>query len=143
MVLVSVSVKSGISALLIAKNGCEVYKETRRLSEDENSTAYKSLVVTLISAVKHLRAFVEEDNSDNSIVFECGNSIVVNWFKKGSSTQDCSAEFDEVLRLLDEIPCRYSFKVNKKPYAAMYLSEKYIKKPVISNGLDFINGVDE
>lgn len=142
MILCSLAVKSGISALLIAKDGKEVTKVTRRLPADDNMSAYKSIVVTLISAVKQLRAVIEDGGTDN-IIFECGNSIVVSWFKKGVATADCSDEFAEVLRLLDEIPCRYLFKVNKKPYASAYLSEKYIEKPVISNSIDFINGVEE
>lgn len=142
MILCSIAVKSGISALLIAKDGKEVTKVTKRLPTDNNMSAYKSVVVTLISAVKQLRALVEDGNMDN-IIFECGNSIVVSWFKKGNATQDCSEEFAEVLRLLDEIPCRYMFKVNKKPYATAYLADKYIEKPVISSGIDFINGVEE
>lgn len=142
MIMVSVAVKNGLSSVLIADNGYEMHKHTYKLQDDCSGSVFKSLLDGLHVAVKYLKQYVESNLSDTEIIFECNNSIVVKWFKQGYAKEDYQPEFINVLRLLDEIPCRYSFQVNKKPFAVMYLSDKYIEKPRLS-GVSFMEGIED
>lgn len=142
MITVSVAVKNGLSSILIADSGFEVHKYTYRLQDEYKGSVYKSLLDGFNVAVKYLKQYIEDKSSDTEIIFECNNSIVVKWFKQGYSRDEYRDIFFGVLRLLDEIPCRYSFQVNKRPFAMMYLSEKYIKKEKLS-GVSFMEEFED
>lgn len=134
MVLVSFASTDNLASILIADKGVEVYKHTYRLFDlNTKDSAYDCLLDAMKKSLGFLKVYLEDKNIEDAVVFETGNSILTKWFQNGQSSEHYLEKFYEVLNLMDEIPVRFSVRTNKKPYAKIYLDEKYIKKPKLSN----------
>ena len=139
----SIAQKSGIMACTIVQDGTRKYKSTEKLDIPEGKGGSNYIAIYSFSfALRHLRQFLQDNNFVNSYVcFEVSNFIFANWVIKQEATGDYVEDFIEVMRLLNELPIKYTFTFNKKPRALPFADKKYLKKMEIS-GLD-IEGVDD
>lgn len=143
MLLVSLAVKSGLASYIIADNGCEQYKKTYRIKDNDIlSSPYLCLIDVFKSALRYVKSYVDEHRDVTQVVIESSNQIFMKWLKQGYSCADYQSAFSEVMLSLDDIALSYSVSVNKRPFATVYLAEKYIKKPRVIN-FDFVNETDE
>lgn len=134
MILVSFASVDDIASVLIADKGTEIYKHTYKVLDISNEDSkYLCLLDAMKKSIGFLKVYLEDKNTDDSVVFETCNGNLVKWFNKGYPREQCRNEFFEVFELLDELPVRFSIRTVKKPYAKLYLSEKYIAKPKLSN----------
>lgn len=135
-VIVSIAIRKNIVAILIVEGG-QIKKRIVERIKDVNAleSSYASIIYAFTLALRHVRHYIQENNSSRNICFETSNSIFIKWVDKQYSKDAYQESFIETLKLLQELPIRYAFSYSQKPMAFVYAVDSYCKKEAVS-GLD-------
>ena len=122
---VSFAVRNDIAAIVISEDGMILKKYVKRIPSNVDGS-YNATIYALNMALKHLDRLLQGRRSE--VTFEHSNYIIEKWIERHYSKPEYQEAFDAAMQKLQRLPIRYTFVHNDKPKAAMYCSEKYIKK---------------
>lgn len=135
-VIVSISIRKNIVAILIVENGQIRKRIVERIKSDSAlESSYAGMIYAFNLALRHVRQYVQENNNSRNICFETSNSTFIKWIEKQYSKEAYQESFNNVLKLLQELPIKYAFSFSQKPMAFVYAVDSYCKKESVS-GLD-------
>ena len=131
-IVVSMSLRKGISAIVIMEDGVIKVKYVERIKDEHAlSSNYAGIIYTFKLALRHVRQYMQiVDVKD--VCFETSNSTFIKWIDAQYSKEAYQKDFDEALTLLHELPIRYAFTYAEKPKAFLFTDSSYLKKESVS-----------
>lgn len=134
-IVVSMSLRKGISAIVIMEDGIIKVKYVERIKDEHAlSSNYAGIIYTFKLALRHVRQYMQTVDVKD-VCFETSNSTFIKWIDAQYSKEAYQKDFDEALTLLHELPIRYAFTYAEKPKAFLFTDSSYLKKESVS-GLD-------
>lgn len=131
-IVVSMSLRKGISAIVIMEDGIIKVKYVERIKDEHAlSSNYAGIIYTFKLALRHVRQYMQTVDVKN-VCFETSNSTFIKWIDAQYSKEAYQKDFDEALTLLHELPIRYAFTYAEKPKAFLFTDSSYLKKESVS-----------
>lgn len=131
-IVVSMSLRKGISAIVIMEDGIIKVKYVERIKDEHAlSSNYAGIIYTFKLALRHVRQYMQTVDVKD-VCFETSNSTFIKWVDAQYSKEAYQKDFDEVLTLLHELPIRYAFTYAEKPKAFLFTDSSYLKKESVS-----------
>ena len=129
-IIVSIAIKRNIVAIVIIENGMIKSRVTEKIKDEKAlSSNYSSMIYAFTIALRHVRQYIQSNkDSSRNICFETSNSIFIKWVDNHAYQKD----FEQALKLLQELPIKYAFTYAPRPKAIAYTDEKYCKKESVS-----------
>lgn len=133
-IIVSIAMKKNIVSVLIIKNGTIELRATEKIKDTEAlESNYLGMIYSFVVSLRYVRKYIQGTKEDYNVCFEVSNSIFAKWVDTQYSKEAYQEQFMSALRLLHELPIRYTFSYSAKPKALVYAEEKYCKKEVVSS----------
>lgn len=131
-IVVSMSLRKGISAIVIMEDGVIKVKYVERIKDEHAlSSNYAGIIYTFKLALRHVRQYMQTVDVKD-VCFETSNSTFIKWIDAQYSKEAYQKDFDEALTLLHELPIRYAFTYAEKPKAFLFTDSSYLKKEPVS-----------
>lgn len=131
-IVVSMSLRKGISAIVIMEDGVIKVKYVERIKDEHAlSSSYAGIIYTFKLALRHVRQYMQTADVKD-VCFETSNSTFIKWVDAQYSKEAYKQDFDEALTLLNELPIRYAFTYAEKPKAFLFTDSSYLKKESVS-----------
>lgn len=131
-IVVSMSLRKGISAIVIMEDGIIKVKYVERIKDEYAlSSNYAGIIYTFKLALRHVRQYMQTVDVKD-VCFETSNSTFIKWIDAQYSKEAYQKDFDEALTLLHELPIRYAFTYAEKPKAFLFTDSSYLKKESVS-----------
>lgn len=131
-IVVSMSLRKGISAIVIMEDGIIKVKYVERIKDEHAlSSNYAGIIYTFKLALRHVRQYMQTVDVKD-VCFETSNSTFIKWIDAQYSKEAYQKDFDEALILLHELPIRYAFTYAEKPKAFLFTDSSYLKKESVS-----------
>ena len=131
-IVVSMSLRKGISAIVIMGDGVIKVKYVERIKDEHAlSSNYAGIIYTFKLALRHVRQYMQTVDVKD-VCFETSNSTFIKWIDAQYSKEAYQKDFDEALTLLHELPIRYAFTYAEKPKAFLFTDSSYLKKESVS-----------
>lgn len=131
-IVVSMSLRKGISAIVIMEDGIIKVKYVERIKDEHAlSSNYAGIIYTFKLALRHVRQYMQTVDVKD-VCFETSNSTFIKWIDAQYSKESYQKDFDEALTLLHELPIRYAFTYAEKPKAFLFTDSSYLKKESVS-----------
>ena len=131
-IVVSMSLRKGISAIVIMEDGVIKVKYVERIKDEHAlSSNYAGIIYTFKLALRHIRQYMQTVDVKD-VCFETSNSTFIKWIDAQYSKEVYQKDFDEALTLLHELPIRYAFTYAEKPKAFLFTDSSYLKKESVS-----------
>lgn len=131
-IVVSMSLRKGISAIVIMEDGIIKVKYVERIKDEHAlSSNYAGIIYTFKLALRHVRQYMQTVDVKD-VCFETSNSTFIKWIDAQYSKEAYQKDFDEALTLLHELPIRYAFTYAEKPKAFLFTDSSYLKKESVS-----------
>lgn len=131
-IVVSMSLRKGISAIVIMEDGIIKVKYVERIKDEHAlSSNYAGIIYTFKLALRHVRQYMQTVDVKD-VCFETSNSTFIKWVDAQYSKEAYQKDFDEALALLHELPIRYAFTYAEKPKAFLFTDSSYLKKESVS-----------
>lgn len=131
-IVVSMSLRKGISAIVIMEDGIIKVKYVERIKDEHAlSSNYAGIIYTFKLALRHVRQYMQTVDVKD-VCFETSNSTFIKWIDAQYSKEVYQKDFDEALTLLHELPIRYAFTYAEKPKAFLFTDSSYLKKESVS-----------
>lgn len=131
-IVVSMSLRKGISAIVIMEDGIIKVKYVERIKDEHAlSSNYAGIIYTFKLALRHVRQYMQTVDVKD-VCFETSNSTFIKWVDTQYSKEAYQKDFDEALTLLHELPIRYAFTYAEKPKAFLFTDSSYLKKESVS-----------
>lgn len=131
-IVVSMSLRKGISAIVIMEDGIIKVKYVERIKDEHAlSSNYAGIIYTFKLALRHVRQYIQTVDVKD-VCFETSNSTFIKWIDAQYSKEAYQKDFDEALTLLHELPIRYAFTYAEKPKAFLFTDISYLKKESVS-----------
>lgn len=131
-IVVSMSLRKGISAIVIMEDGVIKVKYVERIKDEHAlSSNYAGIIYTFKLALRHVRQYMKTVDVKD-VCFETSNSTFIKWIDAQYSKEAYQKDFDEALTLLHELPIRYAFTYAEKPKAFLFTDSSYLKKESVS-----------
>lgn len=131
-IVVSMSLRKGISAIVIMEEGTIKTKYVEKIKDEHAlSSSYAGIIYTFKLALRHVRQYMQTTDVQD-VCFETSNSTFIKWIDAQYSKDAYQKDFDEALTLLHELPIRYAFTYAEKPKAFSYTDKSYCKKETVS-----------
>lgn len=131
-IVVSMSLRKGISAIVIMEDGIIKVKYVERIKDEHAlSSNYAGIIYTFKLALRHVRQYMQTVDVKD-VCFEISNSTFIKWIDAQYSKEAYQKDFDEALTLLHELPIRYAFTYAEKPKAFLFTDSSYLKKESVS-----------
>lgn len=131
-IVVSMSLRKGISAIVIMEDGVIKVKYVERIKDEHAlSSNYAGIIYTFKLALRHVRQYMQTVDVKD-VCFETSNSTFIKWIDAQYSKEAYQKDFDEALILLHELPIRYAFTYAEKPKAFLFTDSSYLKKESVS-----------
>lgn len=131
-IVVSMSLRKGISAIVIMEDGIIKVKYVERIKDEHAlSSNYAGIIYTFKLALRHIRQYMQTVDVKD-VCFETSNSTFIKWIDAQYSKEAYQKDFDEALTLLHELPIRYAFTYAEKPKAFLFTDSSYLKKESVS-----------
>ena len=131
-IVVSMSLRKGISAIVIMEDGVIKVKYVERIKDEHAlSSNYVGIIYTFKLALRHIRQYMQTVDVED-VCFETSNSTFIKWIDAQYSKEAYQKDFDEALTLLHELPIRYAFTYAEKPKAFLFTDSSYLKKESVS-----------
>lgn len=133
----SIAVKRGISSVIVTSEGMVLAKRVYSLpSEFKDKSTNTKLIETLKSGLILVKGFVDASKDDCNLVIECNNSILINWVKKGMSTDAYIEPFFDMMNVLHQLPAVIDFHYTQHPKALMFATADNLTVSKLSGLLD-------
>lgn len=134
---VSISVKKDIVAVAMFDRGILLKKDITRIkNEDIKTSNYKALIHAINKSLLLVRSYINENGNSCDVTFEINNSTVKKWLDNQYSKPAYQDIFEEMLRLLHQIPMRYKFIVSTTPVASMFAKPSLVQNKIKLSSLD-------
>lgn len=131
-IVVSMSLRKGISAIVIMEDGVIKVKYVERIKDEHAlSSNYAGIIYAFKLALRHVRQYMQTVDVKD-VCFETSNSTFIKWIDAQYSKEAYQKDFDEALTLLHELPIRYAFTYAEKPKAFLFTDSSYLKKESVS-----------
>lgn len=131
-IVVSMSLRKGISAIVIMEDGVIKVKYVERIKDEHAlSSNYAGIIYTFKLALRHVRQYMQTVDVKD-VCFETSNSTFIKWIDAQYSKEAYQKDFNEALTLLHELPIRYAFTYAEKPKAFLFTDSSYLKKESVS-----------
>lgn len=131
-IVVSMSLRKGISAIVIMEDGVIKVKYVERIKDEHAlSSNYAGIIYIFKLALRHVRQYMQTVDVKD-VCFETSNSTFIKWIDAQYSKEAYQKDFDEALTLLHELPIRYAFTYAEKPKAFLFTDSSYLKKESVS-----------
>lgn len=131
-IVVSMSLRKGISAIVIMEDGDIKVKYVERIKDEHAlSSNYAGIIYTFKLALRHVRQYMQTVDVKD-VCFETSNSTFIKWIDAQYSKEAYQKDFDDALTLLHELPIRYAFTYAEKPKAFLFTDSSYLKKESVS-----------
>ena len=131
-IIVSIAIKKNIVAIIIMENGMIKSKVTEKIKDSKAlESIYAGMIYAFILALRYVRQYIQDNKENRNICFETSNSIFVKWVDNQYSKEAYQEDFEQALKLLQELPIKYAFSYNPRPKALPYANEQYCKKESI------------
>lgn len=131
-IVVSMSLRKGISAIVIMEDGVIKVKYVERIKDEHAlSSNYAGIIYTFKLSLRHVRQYMQTVDVKD-VCFETSNSTFIKWIDAQYSKEAYQKDFDEALTLLHELPIRYAFTYAEKPKAFLFTDSSYLKKESVS-----------
>ena len=131
-IVVSMSLRKGISAIVIMEDGIIKVKYVERIKDEHAlSSNYAGIIYTFKLALRNVRQYMQTVDVKD-VCFETSNSTFIKWIDAQYSKEAYQKDFDEALTLLHELPIRYAFTYAEKPKAFLFTDSSYLKKESVS-----------
>lgn len=131
-IVVSMSLRKGISAIVIMEDGIIKVKYVERIKDEHAlSSNYAGIIYTFKLALRYVRQYMQTVDVKD-VCFETSNSTFIKWVDAQYSKEAYQKDFDEALILLHELPIRYAFTYAEKPKAFLFTDSSYLKKESVS-----------
>lgn len=131
-IVVSMSLRKGISAIVIMEDGIIKVKYVERIKDEHAlSSNYAGIIYTFKLALRHVRQYMQTVDVKD-VCFETSNSTFIKWIDAQYSKEAYQKDFDEALTLLHELPIRYAFTYAEKPKAFLFTDSSYLRKESVS-----------
>ena len=131
-IVVSMSLRKGISAIVIMEDGIIKVKYVERIKDEHAlSSNYAGIIYTFKLALRHIRQYMQTVDVKD-VCFETSNSTFIKWIDAQYSKEAYQKDFNEALTLLHELPIRYAFTYAEKPKAFLFTDSSYLKKESVS-----------
>lgn len=133
-IIVSIAIKRNIVAIVIIENGMIKSRVTEKIKDEKAlSSNYSSMIYAFTIALRHVRQYIQSNkDSSRNVCFETSNSIFIKWVDNQYSKDAYQEDFEQALKLLQELPIKYAFTYAPRPKAIAYTEEKYCKKESVS-----------
>jgi hypothetical protein len=132
-IIVSMALRKNVVAILVQEDGVVKAKSTERIKDEKAlASSYSGIIYAFAVALRYTRQYLQDNKSNKDVCFETSNSTFIKWVDNQYSKELYQEEFVNVLKLLQELPIRYTFSYNPKPKAFTYADEKYCKKETVS-----------
>ena len=133
----SVAVKKGIASVIVTSDGMVLAKKVYNLpSEFEDTSTNTKLIEALKSGLILAKGFVDASKDVCNLVVECNNSILINWAKKGMSTDAYIEPFFDMMYVLHQLPAVIDFHYTQRPKALMFATADNLTVSKLSGLLD-------
>ena len=118
--VVSLSVKNGISSVVLLDKGVVVNKSVKKVKNSDNHNI-EELLNTFKRSILLVKPYVEDGTTD-TVEFELNNRTVIKWIVENSPTKTFEEPFIEAMEMLSSLAVRYSLRYSKVTIASKYKS---------------------
>lgn len=132
-IVVSIAMKKNVVAILIIENNIIKTRMTECIKDEKAlQSSYTGMIYAFKLALRYVRQYIQENKTTRDVCFEISNSTFIKWVDNQYSKEAYQEEFNEALKLLQELPIRYAFTYAKRPRALPFADDKYCEKKVLS-----------
>ena len=133
----SVAVKKGIISVMVTSEGVALARKVYKVpSEFKDKSTNTKLIEALKSGIILVKGFVDASKDDCNLVIECNNSVLINWVKRGMSTDAYIEPFFDMMNILHQLPAVIDFHYTQHPKALMFATPDNITVSKLSGLLD-------
>lgn len=127
-VLVSLSVRNGILAILLSDDGSLMKEHVERINDaDAVSNIYLGMIYGFNVALRITRQYIQDNKNSREVTFELSNSTFVKWIDNRYSRPEYQEHFMASLYTLQSLPIKYRFSYNQRPKAWYYAIKEKCK----------------
>lgn len=130
LLVVSLSVKNGISSVVLLDNGVVVKSSVKRCNTSEHSI--EQLIDTFKRSILEVKPFVESGQTDK-VTFEMNMRAVIKWIEESNPSKKFEKAFIEAMDMLNKLAVEYELQYVKVPLASKY---KTVDSKLEVSGLD-------
>lgn len=130
LLVVSLSVKNGISSVVLLSDGVVVKSSVKRCNTSEHSI--EQLIDTFKRSILEVKPFVESGQTDK-VTFEMNVRAVIKWIEDSNPSKKFEKAFVEAMDMLNKLAVEYELQYVKVPLASKY---KTVDSKLEVSGLD-------
>lgn len=128
--VVSLSVKNGISSVVLLSDGVVVKSSVKRCDTSEHSI--EQLIDTFKRSILEVKPYVESGQTDK-VTFEMNMRAVIKWIEESNPSKKFEKAFVEAMDMLNKLAVEYELQYVKVPLASKY---KTVDTKLEVSGLD-------
>lgn len=117
LLVVSLSVKNGISSVVLLSDGVVVKSSVKRCNTSEHSI--EQLIDTFKRSILEVKPFVESGQTDK-VIFEMNMRAVIKWIEESNPSKKFEKAFIEAMDMLNKLAVEYELQYVKVPLASKY-----------------------
>lgn len=130
LLVVSLSVKNGISSVVLLDNGVVIKSSVKRCDTSEHSI--EQLIDTFKRSILEVKPYVESGQTDK-VTFEMNMRAVIKWIEESNPSKKFEKAFVEAMDMLNKLAVEYELQYVKVPLASKY---KTVDTKLEVSGLD-------
>lgn len=130
LLVVSLSVKNGISSVVLLNDGVVVKSSVKHCNTSEHSI--EQLIDTFKRSILEVKSFVESGQTDK-VIFEMNMRAVIKWIEESNPSKKFEKAFVEAMDMLNKLAVEYELQYVKVPLASKY---KTVDSKLEVSGLD-------
>jgi hypothetical protein len=132
-IVVSIAMRKNVVAFLIIEDNIIKTKITEYIKDERAlQSSYTCMIYAFKLALRYVRQYIQVNKSTRDVCFEISNSTFIKWIDNQYSKEAYQEEFNEALKLLQELPIRYAFSYAQRPKALPFADDKYCEKKTLS-----------
>lgn len=130
LLVVSLSVKNGISSVVLLNDGVVVKSSVKHCNTSEHSI--EQLIETFKRSILEVKPYVESGQTDK-VTFEMNMRAVIKWIEESNPSKKFEKAFVEAVNMLNKLAVEYELQYVKVPLASKY---KTVDSKLEVSGLD-------
>ena len=130
LLVVSLSVKNGISSVVLLDNGVVIKSSVKPCDTSEHSI--EQLIDTFKRSILEVKPYVESGQTDK-VTFEMNMRAVIKWIEESNPSKKFEKAFVEAMDMLNKLAVEYELQYVKVPLASKY---KTVDNKLEVSGLD-------
>lgn len=130
LLVVSLSVKNGISSVVLLEDGVVIKSSVKHCDTSEHSI--EQLIETFKRSILEVKPYVESGKTDK-VTFEMNMRAVIKWIEESNPSKKFEKAFVEAMDMLSKLAVEYELQYVKVPLASKY---KVVDSKLEVSGLD-------